>query len=270
MAKIDPECPAYEKAGDLASFFIKCYHRLMEKLANAPIIEAQIGLKLSKPIGLEIINDMADLLKARYPTKKPRFEIKTTINTDNGKIGHQASDLTQQGVQVSSESGYVVILQRDLIIFCSVAKYPGWNEFKKEIEALTNLLSSRLSGIRFSEFFSRYINSIKLETPILLNEYFTFLPNLPSVEPGLTLNGFNYQFVASQNDTGFKTTASFFPRPNAGPTNTTDLVLDLGVSKSIDVMGISAEIWDNFEVARNLKNTLFSGLTTEKLRMRYK
>lgn len=241
----------------------------MHDLTNPPIFEAQIGLKLSSEQTVAHLKTLAEALKSEFPEIKPRYEITTEFKADGSDT---KTNVIEQGIQLNSRNNdFAIILQKDVFVFCALGKYPGWLTFKNKINGCLESMSKVDSTLQFVEIFSRYLNDIKIEGQYFnLSDYFTFVPSLPKVKPGLILNSFGVNFSASQVETGFQTVFNFTPKQQPKQSNNEEFILDLSVSKRIEPICFSAAIWDNLDKARDIKNYLFFGLITDKLTDRYK
>ena len=243
----------------------------MNTLKNPPIIEAQVGLKLQTELSLDILKQVAEKLKSDLPDIKPRFEITTEVKLDGDVKNQSSTNINEHGIQLNSANNdFALILQKDIFIFCALNKYEGWDSFKRKVSSVLTILSKELPETQFVEIFSRYINSIVFEAqPLTLSEFFTFIPKIPTLNPQLTLNGFALNFNATQANTGFQTFCNFAPRPQPAGVDKVDFILDLSVSKRVIPVGASDSLWDDLNKARIIKNDLFFGLITDKLKARY-
>lgn len=242
----------------------------MEVFSNPPIIEAQIGLTFASSATLDIINSASSLLANIYPEVKPRiqFQAEFKIDGDNSRPNSSAEEIGFQ--RQSLDSNHIVLLEKEHFIFCRLNKYPGWPDFRKSTQESMSVVSEIIVNQKPNKIFSRYINNFKLNLPMTLDEYFTFLPKLPSVNPGVAVNSLQYNFGLSQSETGNQAFISFFLKPTIKPSDTLEFILDLIITCPIMEMTSIQQALDTLDKSREFKNTLFLGLLTDKLKARYK
>ncbi|MBU1211275.1 MAG: TIGR04255 family protein [Alphaproteobacteria bacterium] len=233
--------------------------------AHAPITEAVIEVRVDHDVEDKALKKIAAKLKPHYTMSSPRREIGFLIDNTTGGDIKIAEDST--GYRLASEDqADIVLLTKRHLTTARLPPYPGWEEFseqaRKNWEAWSKI-APKYSIIRLGV---RFINRIDIPVPsngkVNLDQYFTFQPRSDQFEKTLQSYLVQVRFETfAPNWVATITSAPVHPHPVP---DAMSFILDIDVSREMEIPMHAKKLWATIDEARNVKNDLFERALTEK------
>ena len=237
-----------------------------EKFANPPIREAIFTISYKNPVELNVLQAFSDLKSIseiyrikknnsvthhRIQTKNDKGELETNFNVQNLQDGYI--------LQPSENPEKVIQARKEQFTFHKIQGYTNWETLLEEFEGIVReLIKSSIEPIRVKEISVRYINHIQYERDWDLRAYFNLLPPVIEGIPD-DVNNFFMQLGTSRNELNAIVTEALIKVGSE-----LKFVIDLKVSKQLDVVLDDSILWDAFNEIREFKNQLFFSIITDK------
>jgi len=178
------------------------------KLANAPIVEAVLGVECDLPPGQQLAafeGPARDLFRDRYPKFRTQLVQEHQIAT---KPGEPPNVSVRHGVQayqfLQEDEKQLVQVRAEGFSFNRLSPYTTLDDYLPEIERTWHLYVGLASPVQIRLIRLRYINRILLPMTagrVQLDDYLRVGPHLPDEEK-LTFVSFLNQHVAVEVGTG--------------------------------------------------------------------
>jgi uncharacterized protein (TIGR04255 family) len=230
-----------------------------KRYKSPPIKEAIFTVAFKEPLSDEIIDSFKDkpFIKSKFvfETQRPGVVIKISDNSDT-KVSHRESGYLLKGENT------LLRVNPTQISYHILSKYDSWETAIEEMNNIWNEFKTASPSPTINQIAVRYINQILLPTGSNVIEYFKLLPSVPQGF-GTKINNFFLQINTTdiENKLNGVITETFLP-PNQ--TEGVSFLLDINVSKNIQCLPDSQEIWETFDKIRTFKNKLFVSCITEK------
>ncbi|NGZ02642.1 MAG: hypothetical protein CV090_06295 [Nitrospira sp. WS238] len=239
----------------------------METFRNPPITEALIDIRVELPSGVELshLEKLHDEIRLQYPTKKlrHRWEGKVEFKEGTSPVS-ETKDLGPDGILFwSTDEKQLVQFRLDGFTFNRLRPYKTWDSMITEAQPLWDIYVVGIKPIQVARLALRYINSIEIpEKMFELEEYLAEPPRIPN---GLSplMEEFLSRIVIAFPEFDAKAIITQAPQPSKNP-NVTSILLDLDVSRSVNLEPRSQDIWVILSKLRDLKNRVFDKYITEK------
>lgn len=239
-------------------------------LKNAPIVEAifQIKFELPKNIQLLDLKNYHDLVKEEFPTILERNSFKGTFNLEASGIDEKSlSSKTNLDAYYFSnqEKTKSITIKLDSFTFSNFENYKGWDNFISEVMKYCSSFTEKYKPISIKRIAVRFINEIKLKTPVEYEKYF-YIPKYGHNDSLGTIDYdlFNYFSQSSyvNNEINAKANLTLGVRNNKEDEDSINFIIDIDVYKEIseDIENIN----EHLEDLRSFKNELFFKMLTEK------
>ncbi|MBF0537787.1 MAG: TIGR04255 family protein [Nitrospirae bacterium] len=236
-------------------------------LRNAPIVEALIDIraKVSSACDINKLEVFYDSVKEQYPEKHEHM-------TSGFEI-HQAKDVKHLNTNVigyrylSADKKQVVQTKLDGFTFSRLYPYERWGNLRDEAKKLWSIYLNVAEPELISRIALRYINSIKLQMPVNLEDYFKTPPSVPEGLPQ-TLNGYFYRISIYNEQVDANAIITQALEPSILGAKEAQIILDIDVFRYRQD-GIVEDIWDEMERLCSFKNKVFFSSITDKLKEMY-
>lgn len=235
-------------------------------LKNAPISEALIDIRVQLPpeVGIADLESIHDRIRDEYPDRHERFSGSATL-------GVKPQQEIQVSVQSTGVDGYVhensdrtLLFQARLDGFTinRLQPYESWTKLRDEAQRMWSLYEEVARPLSIKRLALRYINRIELPSPVGdIKDWLLTAPELGQTLPQ-TLEGVFMRLVVPFEAEGAKAIITQALEPS--PTDTFRLILDIDAFKI--VTGNVPDIWRELQELRDIKNQVFYGSITEKLK----
>ena len=243
-----------------------------KKLKNAPIREAVIDLKFSKPPDAELLIKFNQAVKDRYPKQSERYVFGVTASFKAGKIPeqHTESSSTLDGFTLSNEENKFVILNgKQGITISKLAPYNVWEDLRDEGISILKTLSELNHQIEIKRVALRYINEFDF-TPELsesIEMYFKLVPLIPSGMP-FDIVSFDIQMQLPKPEFSLNSIIKV-KMSSKKDSPSAHVVFDIDVFKIDDYGNNVIRIFKDLEVIRNYKNEIFFSTITDKMKLKF-
>jgi uncharacterized protein (TIGR04255 family) len=237
----------------------------MAQYKRAPITEAVIEIRTRTLLqGSELERLVARFAK-KYPAEAQKlFDISM-------QVGEAASaskvNQTLNGYRLSSLDGTRLLnLGLQAISTARLAPYEGWERFVEEARANWDIWLKVVDWQPLSRIGVRYINRIDIPTmaKIALDDYFTFLPQMPkTLDNGIEHFAMNVLVPLGKDDLKVVLNAGSTQSPLIGHQS---LILDLDVALNSNLPKEEAGLWAFIDRMRDRKNEVFETCITDKTR----
>lgn len=234
-------------------------------LQRAPITEALIDIRvqLAPEVGLENLGRLHDEVRDDYPTQDERRLVHAAFRMDPKKGAQvNAPPPAVDGYVFKSVDGKQVFQARlDGFTVNRLRPYQTWDCLRKEAIRLWDIYTKTAQPIRIKRLALRYINRIEL--PLPAGELGQWLLTLPAVAPTLPqlLEGYFVRLVIPFDDENVRVIVN--QTLEAESEKTLPVILDIEALQDRDTLD-AGEIWNRFEVLRNIKNKVFFESITRK------
>jgi uncharacterized protein (TIGR04255 family) len=231
---------------------------------RAPITEAIVELRLAAPIAAEQVEKIKDLLAADYPLA-PQVTQNVTLRTDSPN-----ATIEFVGYRLfSADATDIANVQRHAFSVSRLAPYTSWEEFTGRARSNWAVWKKVTGWQEVNRIGVRYVNRIDVpnpdEIPIPIEEYLVFRPFFPTFEGAASVDSFAINGAMAIANTNFRLIL------NAGSTDsplvrTTSFLLDLDISREIDLPRNDDALWAVIDDIRALKNRVFEASITDQAR----
>lgn len=232
-----------------------------------PIVEATIEFRLSEKISQKKIEVFSRKLGGTYPNVTDDLSIDFTFRADmDAEASIKKKVLGKR--HVSSDQTRTILVQHGTLIVTMIAPYPGWIEFYTWARGLFDDFREVVGPIPLSRIGLRYINRLDIPLsrfPVVRpSAVLNYLPSVPQfLEPEIL--GYLIQHTSrlhpSRYFVNLVSTLVDSPVPDAW-----SLVLDIDVARDIDVPRRSADIGEELQAMRDVKNEIFEACITQAYR----
>ncbi|MEE9464118.1 MAG: TIGR04255 family protein [Candidatus Neomarinimicrobiota bacterium] len=242
---------------------------IVQHLENAPIREAlfDIHVKLPDDTTIEKIEEFGQLIKDDYPGVSKRWLAKVKIKPGSPPERDEEQEQVGYGF-ISKDKTQVLQVRLNGFTFSRLKPYETWEKLRDESKRLWSLFVESLRPITIERVACRFINELRLEMPINIDEHIASPPlgikGLPEV-----LETFLTRVVIPNEELSAKTiiTQSFDGVDQEGKGV---ILLDIDVFKEGSFKVDSDDAWDILESFHDYKNQIFFASVTEQTVEKYK
>jgi uncharacterized protein (TIGR04255 family) len=239
---------------------------MTEVFPKAPISEALIDIRVKLPgnISLADLEKLQEHIGVEYPDKATRRMWEGTFEMKTEKDPLQKSQFQFDGyVFTSGDRRQVVQYRLDGFSFSRLRPYSKWDDVFAEAQRLWDIYLNGTKPLLVTRLAVRYINSIEIPSKTFdYDDYFTAAPKIPPALPQ-GLSHFLTRLVIPFPDRDANAIITQTPLQKHDPINTV-MILDIDVSKEMNVGPQDRRISEAFAILRNTKNEIFFSSVTEK------
>ena len=233
-------------------------------LANAPITEAILDLRVKLPagVGIEKLKAAGGLIAEQYPIATERRRFEGQVRFSAGQPPEQvALDKGPDGYLFSSgDRQQLVQFRLDGFTFNKLKPYKTWESMRDEACRLWQIYVDVASPELITRAALRYINRLKIPLPIIdFADYLVAPPALPGQLPHI-VTSFLTRIVTVDSSIGAAANISQALESASEGT----IILDIDVYKQAEFSVEGKEAWEFLEKLRHFKNTIFFESVTEK------
>jgi uncharacterized protein (TIGR04255 family) len=228
-----------------------------------PITEAVIEIRT------KAVLDSGDLerLASRFSRKFPASPQKTFDWTvEIGEVAPKADQKLTGYRLYSADGSRILVLGLHSIGTAKAAPYEGWDNLIQEARSNWDIWLKIVGWTPVTRIGVRFVN--RIDIPILglieLDDYITFQPTLPPVlDKGIRHFAMNASVPLGKDNLNLVLNAGSTPSPIIGRQS---LILDLDVSRALDLPGNDTDLWASIESMRDRKNEVFEACITDRTR----
>ncbi len=240
---------------------------------HAPITEALLDIRVELPKDIEItdLDAFHDSVRDTYSEKQQRVAFTAGIKvTPNGPSAVPPTAEPNGFIFRSPEGKKLVQARLDGFTFNKLRPYSSWAEFSEEARSLWDKYCNVAKPKKITRIALRYIN--KIEIPLPFTSFQEYILTLPQLAPTIsqTVEQFFMQLVIPYPE---RATIAVINETIERPTNDRKLpfIYDIDVYKqNLNLTCDTANLWDEFNELRNLKNDIFLDSITEKTKELFK
>jgi uncharacterized protein (TIGR04255 family) len=235
---------------------------------NAPITESLLDIQVlrSPSTDLSALELVQEKVLNRYPKRKDRkhWEIKAV------ELEGAEPSLSQSGETVGfiffpgqERPDRALQARLDGFSFSKLRPYESWEPFRKEAMELWQIFAGVTQPVRVQRLGLRTINSLRL--PLPFNDFKEYLLTGPDVAPGIPggLSQFYMQLNVPQPGGEIATIISSLEAQQIDADSVT-VIFDIDVYIAEVFQPQADEIWQKFEVLRQIRNRIFFNSLTDK------
>lgn len=236
-------------------------------LANAPITEAIIDLRVRLPSGFQVteLSSLREMVQDRYPDGKERRLITGGFGMKAGKpVIQPPEDKGIDGyVLRSADNKQVAQFSKGGFTLSRLKPYTHWEDILAEAKDLWQLYVAKASPELVTRIAVRYINQLNIPLPINnFTRYLTAPPNIPDTIPQ-AMSHFLTRVVV--HDVELDTTANITQALQKSPSpDYVTIILDIDTYKQKERGFDESDIWLTLGQLRDLKNRIFFDSITEE------
>lgn len=232
-------------------------------LANAPITEAILDIRVKLPADLELgkLKTVQTVISENYPTIRERRRWESRVRFSVGAPPKQvALDKGPDGYLFTSTGGKQIVQFRlDGFTFNRLKPYETWESMRDEAYRLWRHYVDVASPELITRVALRYINHLKIPLPIgNFADYLVAPPTVPGQLPHF-LTSFLTRVVILDSRIGAAANISQALESTSEGT----LILDIDVYKQAAFSVEGKEAWEFLEELRHFKNRIFFESVTE-------
>lgn len=242
---------------------------LEQRYANASIIEAIIDLKVesSPDVDINSLREIQGEVEFDYPIH--REIVVTTGEFQAGPNPTATTSSDSVGHAFSSSDGKLIFQARlDGFSFSQLAPYDTWMTLQSEAHRLWEIYRSIAKPKCIKRVSVRYVN--RLDLPVSSSgdlDFKDYLKTVPEISPDLNQGLSNYfmQLHIPQEDlqANLILNEAIFPQERH---DVVSVLLDLDLSRLIELSSDGDEVWKLLEKFRRRKNKIFEACITDKTR----
>lgn len=235
----------------------------MPQYKRPPITEAVVEVRVADPIPMATLERVRDKLFEFYPLPAQ------SLVSANIEIGPDAPHVIQQvqGYRLTAADGAgLVTIGQQFISTSRLPPYDGWESFIAAARNNWKIWKRLVEWRKIVRIGVRYVDRIDVPADGLVNidDYLTFSIKGPSLElPPLTSFAINEVRPLGKDDCQLILNAGLVPSPLV---KTTSFILDLDISRDVDLPQNDETLWAFIERIRQHKNFVFEGCITNKAR----
>jgi uncharacterized protein (TIGR04255 family) len=231
--------------------------------ANAPITEAVIDIRVVPPDQFDVddFRKLSDQFGREFKGQNDQVRITGTIGPD----GAPRPTATKVGIQFVGNAK-LFQTQIDGWTFNKLAPYRGWEEeFRDEARTLWRAYRELVQPKAVSRVGLRYVN--RLDLPLPISDFKVYLRTYPELAPDLPqgLSHFVMQLQIPHQDINALLLLNLAMVKPVRP-GVSSVVLDLDLSRSVDLPADESELWALIEILRTRKNEIFEACITDATR----
>jgi uncharacterized protein (TIGR04255 family) len=234
---------------------------MVQSYKRPPIVEAVIEVRLQTPIDSDLLERIKDELLKEYPVPPLRTMAVNVELSEAPKVLQQA-----QGYRLSSGDGAALVnIGPNSLSTSRLAPYEGWEAFVA-CARLNFSTWRKLTGWRkISRLGVRYVNRIDVPgQSVQIGDYLTFGMVLPPLgPPSLSSFAINAAMPLGKDNCNLILNSGSAPSPLV---NVTSFILDLDVSREVDLPQNEEGLWELANRMRVHKNSIFEACITERAR----
>ncbi len=241
-----------------------------QRYARPPITESVIEFRYAQQLDYAAVEKVCARFVSEYPAVERFIDYNIKIDTNQASAGVTPEN---QGQKLTNLAGTeVLIVRRSAFAYDSLAPYPGWSEFRKRARHKWNVVKRVIGVMQIARIGLRYVN--RLDVP---------LTTLPDAREGVRLQDYLRMYPESSEDDlpGYN---RFFmqveiPLSNSDYTALINVssgaslvpqrmsfVLDIDVSRTVNVPQREDKLWGVLDVMRVEKNKVFEACITDAAR----
>jgi uncharacterized protein (TIGR04255 family) len=237
------------------------------RFPKAPIKEAILDIRVELPAetDLEQLLQYEPLVKDRFPNKRERVRWEAQIDLNKDPTQSKQVD----GRLYTSPDGKDMVQARlDGFTLNRLQPYDRWETFRDMGRELWELYVSIARPSTVTRIALRYIN--RLELPLPVGDFKDYILTGPEIAPSVSqaLSGFfmrlemphdEYQAMAIITETMEPDDGKFLP-----------FIFDIDVIRQEKFSPLAPQIWETFELLRDLKNHIFFNSLTDRTKELFK
>ncbi len=239
---------------------------MAETFPNAPITEAVIDIRAELPddASLPALEQLHDLIKTEYPSKKSRKRFEEKIELKEEQQPVRTSKFQQDGYFFTSADGKRVVQYRlDGFTFNRLRPYSRWEDLRDEARRAWDIYSVHTKPLTVNRLAVRYINSVEIPSKSFdYDDYFTSVPKIPEGLPQVLQHFFTRTMIPFPEQ-GATAVVIQTPSGKQDPVITA-IILDIDVFVEKSLPPEDKMIWGIFEELRHIKNEIFFKSIKEK------
>lgn len=252
---------------DILSFMAETRPNEWTRFPKAPIKEAILDIRVELPpdIDLNHLLQYEPLVKDRFPIKRERIHWEAQINVDKDPIQSKRVD----GRLYSSADGKDIVQTRlDGFTLNRLQPYDKWATFRDMGRQLWELYVAIAKPTTVSRIALRYIN--RLELPLPLGDFKDYILTTPEIAPSVpqALSRFFMRLEIPHDDYGALAIITETMEPDDG--KILPFIFDIDVIREENFHPTGSEMWQAFELLRDVKNQIFFNSLTNKAKERFK
>jgi uncharacterized protein (TIGR04255 family) len=234
---------------------------MVQSYKRPPIVEAVLEVRFETPIDSGVLDRVKDELLKEYPAPPLRTMAVNVELSDAPKVLQQA-----QGYRLSSGDGAAVVtVGPNLVSTSRLAPYEGWEGFiataRRNFSTWRKLTGSR----KIARLGVRYVNRIDVPGEnVQIGDYLTVGLIMPPLGvPPLSSFAINAAMPLGKDNCTLILNSGSTPSPLV---NVNSLILDLDVSREVDLPQKEDNLWELADRIREYKNAVFEGCITDRAR----
>jgi uncharacterized protein (TIGR04255 family) len=236
--------------------------RRREHLRNAPIVEAIIDFRVSRPeqIAPDVFSNLEESIGKQYATKSPLRLFQGAFGFDNGRLLDPSQSQVDWGWRYQAEH-QVAQFRVDGFTFSKIERYTTWEEVFAEAFRLWGIYRRVAEPTQVLRLAVRYINRMRVPAMPDLGQYLEAPLKLPAPVPQ-RLRELLTRVHVEDDRTGNSAVIVQALESPADP-DTSSILLDIDAFRQVSLFPDDPSIPDIFEQLRSLKNDIFYASITE-------
>ncbi len=232
-------------------------------LSKAPIIQAILQIRVEEGIVKDnsTLQGLHKKFIENFPDQKKRIKGRFTFHSKTEQL------LSQSEVDgyhfISSDMMKKIVVELDSFAYIQSNPYNSWEEFVEEAAKYWRIYKDFIQPKGISRLSVRYVNKIEIELPINdLRDHFKTYIVIPEDLPQ-TIQSFYFKFTIPYKDQ--QTLANISLTAGKAEGIKVPFLLDIDVLDLKNRTIEEQEIWENFNILRNYKNSVFKNCLTDSL-----
>jgi len=236
--------------------------RLRAHLSKAPIVEAIIDFRVSRPeqVTSDTFSNLETSIGEQYAKKTPVRLFQGFFGIDKGRLLDPKQSQIDLGWRYQTEHE-VAEFRVDGFTFHKLEPYTTWEKVFDEAFRLWAIYHQLAKPAQVSRLAVRYINRMQLTGKTDIGQYLEAPPTLPAPVPQ-RLREFLTRVYVDDDGTGASAVIVQALEKSVDP-NTFSILLDIDAFRQVSLSPDHPSLPEIFEQLRRLKNNIFYASITE-------
>lgn len=237
-----------------------------KQLKNPPVVIALVQLKFSKQnFKIDEVLQFNERIMRYFPIRQNNIQVglnlgKTTIPLGESKVSGVSNAEVNSYIYLTKDQKTKLGISTDTITYIDENKYNGWENFKKNVLQMLNILSPILIGADIHRISIRFVNRFTFDEFLNPSKYFTALITSPRGETLYPLHQYGFRLIMDVPNTDIYTIVNH---------NVENIASKYVYTLDIDVLDHQKLIFDmntigeSLENLRSIKNNVFFNTITD-------
>lgn len=233
-----------------------------------PVTEAVIGINFAENISVALLKSVSDRLAKNYPIHQPLRDIsvRLDLNLHADQDSKTVAEVAEGHRRSSQDMTELALALSNSLVVSQLAPYPSWAIFSKRFERDWKLVKKILGFREINRIGVRYINRIDIPntgSSVHLAQFLNVFPRVPDMLSPLMAGAVQTMSYFEDIKCKLNLNMGVVESPLL---NHRSFLLDLDVSRELEVPQNDKDIFELLEAIRMKKNQIFEACISQRAR----